>query len=239
MQLRYKAVLFDLDDTLFDHQFHRRRALQALKVAAGLPDHIGLGQLETAHEGHLQRTHVLLLAGKMSLDQARSERLRATLGDCGRQVHGDEMPAFELAYRSAYEQGWQAVPGAIALVDALREAGARIGVVTNGRAQDQYPKLDRISLRARVDFVVVSQEVGCEKPSREFFALAATRARADFHECVVVGDLWNTDIAGALGCGMGAVWLNRYERPSGRDARVAEIRSFTPLDSVLRHFSLN
>ena len=34
--LRYKTAFFNLDDTLFDHEVHRREALAALKIAARL-----------------------------------------------------------------------------------------------------------------------------------------------------------------------------------------------------------
>ena len=68
-----------MEDTLFDHQAHRREALTAVKVAAGIDPVIEVASLEAAHERHLQRTHSLLLAGAMTHNKARLERLRETL----------------------------------------------------------------------------------------------------------------------------------------------------------------
>jgi beta-phosphoglucomutase-like phosphatase (HAD superfamily) len=59
------AVLFDLDDTISDHQYARRSALAALQHAN--PELAGqtIRSLEFAHEWHLQATHTLLLAGRL------------------------------------------------------------------------------------------------------------------------------------------------------------------------------
>src|SRR6476661_528179 len=93
--LRYKAFFFDLDDTLFDHQVHRREALTALKVAAGLSPETAIASLEASHERHLQRTHGLLLAGAITLERARLERLHGTLADHGLQADAEQLASFE------------------------------------------------------------------------------------------------------------------------------------------------
>lgn len=233
--LRYKAVFFDLDDTLFDHRAHRREALAALRAAVRLNGDVA-ASLEAAHERHLQRTHGLLLAGAITLEQARLERLRGALADHGLEVDDERLASLEAVYRSAYDRHWRSVPGSVELLDALKRAGAWVAVATNGRKNDQLAKLQRLGLLPRVDDVLISEELGCEKPSLEFFALAAKRARCQACECVVVGDLWNTDIVGATASGMSAVWLNRYQRDPQANAAATEIRSFQPLESVLEHF---
>jgi FMN phosphatase YigB (HAD superfamily) len=47
--LKYRAALFDLDDTLFDHQAHRREALAALGWNIPALSGISLEALESAH----------------------------------------------------------------------------------------------------------------------------------------------------------------------------------------------
>lgn len=234
--LRYRAVFFDLDDTLFDHQAHRREALAALKLAAGLNPAIEVASLEAAHERHLQRTHRLLLVGGCTLEQARRDRLRATLAEYGLKANDTRLAELEDVYRRAYVRDWRAVPGSIELLVRLRQAGAWLAVVTNGRKADQIPKLERLSLLHRVDEVLISEVLGCEKPSPDFFSQAAARARVHPSDCLVVGDLWNTDIVGAASSGMSAMWLNRYGREPETNAVAIEIRSFSPIEAVLKHF---
>jgi HAD superfamily hydrolase (TIGR01509 family) len=236
MRLKYRTVFFDLDDTLFDHQRHRRDALIALRQAAGLADDIDVLALERAHDRHQQLTEQRLMAGELSLAQARLERLRGTLREFGTDAGDEQLLALENIYVAAYEREWTTVPGAIELLHALRQAGARLVLITNGRVQNQYPKLERLGLRAHLDEVLVSEEVGCEKPSMQFFQLALARGRCRANEGIVVGDLWHTDILGAHQMGMAAIWLNRYGYPRGPLAQPIEITSYVPLEQTLRLF---
>jgi putative hydrolase of the HAD superfamily len=236
MRPRFKAALFDLDDTLFDHQLHRREALTALRETAGIAPAVTIEQLENEHDEHLQSTYQLLLAGQLSIAQARTERMRSMLQAFG-AGHGDaEVQLCEDLYRAVYDRRRRAIPGAIDLVDALKAAGVWIGIVTNGGSPEQRAKIEALDLARRADGIFISAELGCEKPSREFFGRALGAANVAAHECIVVGDLWPTDIQGALNAGCEAVWLNRYQRTAGPHPRVREIRSLEPLADVLSHF---
>jgi FMN phosphatase YigB (HAD superfamily) len=70
--------------------------------------------------------------------------------------------------------------------------------------------------------------------ARQFFEHAVARAGAAASECIVIGDLWEIDIQGALGMGMDAIWLNRYGRSGGPAAGVTEVTSLLPTDALLR-----
>jgi len=239
MRLKYKTVLFDLDDTLFDHQWHRRDALQALRDEAGLSYDIDVLALERAHDRHSDRAHQLLVSGELSPEQERIERMRGTLLEFGVRAGDERLLNLENVYAAAYDRDWKTVPGAVELLDALRAAGAWISVITNGCARDQYPKLERLGLGSRLDDVVVTDLTGCEKPSQRFFEVALSRAGSKPGECVVVGDLWHADIVGAHRSGIDAIWLNRYALAPGRDARAIEITSYLPTEATLRHFTLS
>jgi putative hydrolase of the HAD superfamily len=87
-----------------------------------------------------------------------------------------------------------------------------------------------------VDDLIVSEFVGFRKPSREFFRHALERTGFAPSECVVVGDLWDIDIQGALNAGLDSIWLNRYDQTYEPHPNVIEIKSLTPTDVVLRLF---
>src|SRR5437763_1173123 len=78
-----KAVLFDLDDTIFDHQHARRAALAMLqRVHAPLSGRT-IRDLEIAHERHLQTTFAQLASQALSLTESRHERMRLFFADHG------------------------------------------------------------------------------------------------------------------------------------------------------------
>lgn len=113
----------------------------------------------------------------------------------------------------------------------------QIAVITNGRTLEQTAKLQALEVQDAVDFVFTSEAVGSEKPAREFFAHVTSRLSADCSQCVVVGDLWETDIQGALNSGIDAIWLNRYDRSYWPTPRVHQVTSLEPLEEVLRFFT--
>jgi putative hydrolase of the HAD superfamily len=236
MKPRFKAALFDLDDTLFDHQFHRREALTALRDVVAIDPAVTLAQLEEAHDVHLQRTHQLWLAGHLTLDEARRERLHATLRGFGVVADEAALRACEAAYRTAYDRGWRPIAGAIELLQALKQAGLQICLITNGGSREQRHKVEVLGLTPWLDHVFISAEMGCEKPAREYFDFALAGAGVAAEECIVVGDFWPNDIAGALTAGCEAIWLNRYQRTGGPHPRVREVTGWEPLGEVLPLF---
>ena len=236
MTPKYRAALFDLDDTLFDHQAHRREALAAVARHVPALHAVDVFELEAAHEAHLQRTHGAVLNGSLSIAEARTERMRRLLADFGIQADSALEDNCEKIYREAYDREWRAVPGARELLQSLHEHGVWLAVITNGLWSEQAAKLRKLGLDSVVDDLIVSELVGARKPAREFFSHAVERTGYRSSECIVVGDLWDTDIQGALNFELNAIWLNRYGRAYGAHPAVTQIDSLVPIDAVLRLF---
>lgn len=103
-----------------------------------------------------------------------------------------------------------------AMLEAVRRAraaGFRTGLVSNSWGAGRY---DRAAFDDLFDAVVISGEVGLNKPEPEIFRLAAERAAAPPEECVLVDDL-KENCAGAEAVGMTAI-LHR-----GADRTVPEL----------------
>jgi putative hydrolase of the HAD superfamily len=91
---------------------------------------------------------------------------------------------------------------------ALRGAGLRLAVVTNGLSISQRTKLQAMGFTDRVDVIVVSEEVGVKKPALRIFAHALDGLSGlTPRQCLFVGDNPYNDIVGASDFGMHAVWL--------------------------------
>ena len=177
-----KAVLFDLDDTIFDHRHCRQAALTAL--AQAYPSIAGheLRTMEASHERHLQTTHALLLDGGISLSEARHERMRRLFSDFGAVVSDSQLPGIEHVYRIAYESNRRPIPGVISIITALKKT-LKIGVVTNGLVVEQEEKISMCGLGGIIDVTVISEKAGVKKPSREIFHLALTELKVSAAEC--------------------------------------------------------
>jgi putative hydrolase of the HAD superfamily len=236
MKPKYRAALFDLDDTVFDHQANRREALAA--VARTIPELsvTDVRDLEAAHDVHLQITHVAVLDGTLSIVEARIKRMQGMLGNFGIRADVALANRCEQIYREAYDREWHAVPGAPELLRSLRQLGVWLGIITNGLWSEQTTKLRRLGLESEVDEMIVSELVGAQKPAREFFTHAVARTGVAPSQCIVIGDLLETDIKGALDFGLDSIWLNRYGRTCEPHPSVVEITSLTPLETTLQLF---
>ena len=112
---------------------------------------------------------------------------------------------------AADHTGWLPFEGAAEALADLRRRGYRLGVITNWDPSARRLLAAR-GLDGFFEQVVVSCEVGCEKPDRRIFELAAGAAGVRPAECLYVGDNYYVDAVGARGAGMEPVIVNRFGR---------------------------
>ena len=129
-------------------------------------------------------------------------------------------------------------PEQLRVVKGLREQGVKLGVITNAttkRLQTQRRKIAALHLEDLFDVVVVSGELGIHKPDRRIFDHTAKLLGVKNEECIYVGDDPNSDIAGALGADMEAVWLDNWNICSesfAEDPRAHRVKS------ILEYFKI-
>jgi HAD superfamily hydrolase (TIGR01549 family) len=118
-------------------------------------------------------------------------------------------------YAQSYIECFDRESESIDAVMTLRDAGWKVGVVTNGPTTQQMAKLRQTGLESVVDAVVVSEAFGVSKPDASIFREAARRCGLEL-EGWMVGDSPSADIAGAARCGLHTIWVSRgREWPSG------------------------
>jgi len=224
-----RTVIFDLDDTLSDHSFSSRGGLQALQgrypALAARP----LEQLEAHYLELLNRYHLAILAGRETEDTARPARYRDFFAACGQPLAEDQLPAATACYRTGYLAARRAVPGAAALLTAVRARGCRVAVLSNHYAPaEQEQKLTDCGLARLVDRLFVSAALGFSKPHPEAFRAPLAALGASQSETVMVGDSLESDVRGALDAGLRAVWLNRRGLPVPADLGVPVLAALEP-----------
>ncbi|QKG52517.1 HAD family hydrolase [Hymenobacter sp. BRD67] len=224
------TVLFDLDDTLFDHAATARAALAA--TAAGRPTLHGVpvDELYQRYSDLLEEMHPRVMRGELSYLVARQLRFQQLLAPYEPEPAVAEVTLLAEQHYGHYQRLRQPVAGALALLQRLKPA-VRIGIVTNNRTDEQREKLRFLGMSSLVDALVTSEDVGVLKPDPAIYQVALERLRATPAETVMVGDNWSADVLGALAVGIRPVWLNRTgaARPL---AHVAELTSLEPVAEV-------
>lgn len=229
-----KAVLFDLDDTLFDHLHSTRQGLLAVCRAYPCFQQRPIEELFADYTRLLDEVHLSVLNGSLSIDEARRERFRRFF-----LLHGPEtndlLQTIEhaaLLHRETYQASRQAVAGVGPLLEYLHER-VKIAVVTNNLVAEQIDKLRHLKLDRFIDELVTSEETGSIKPDPGIFRAALERAGCRAQETVMIGDAWQADVLGATGAGIRAIWLNRTGNACPDPALAAELRAFEPIEKAL------
>lgn len=209
------AVLFDMDETLIEHA---RTGYDICRdVYDAFPEQLGhvdaqdfirtLGQ----KAGDLWR---MMFDGVVSGDIARPYTFVNTL----RSLDADESIAGALldAFESILVESTTLARDAVSVMETLRAAGIRVGIVTNGYTGMQSRKIEHHALHDNADFVLISEAVGYHKPHPGIFEEALKRAGAAAETTLFVGDNLVNDISGALGAGIAAVLIDRDGRRTAR-----------------------
>lgn len=209
-QGRPRAIFFDMDDTLLD-------------TSGGVMESWELACREVAPAVGVEwdelRKAILREMANFWRDEAAVEHWRTRLADAREHVIGLTLKAEGLdtsfAHQISESCGIAREERLVMFEDAretlgwLREAGYRLGLITNGPAGMQRSKVQRFELAPLFDVVVIEGEFGFGKPSPRVFehALQATGATAD--EAWHIGDNLYADIGGAQGAGLQATWIHR------------------------------
>jgi HAD superfamily hydrolase (TIGR01549 family) len=116
---------------------------------------------------------------------------------------------------------------------AISARGCKVGVISNA-SNDTIKVYDEMGLSPLIDMVVTSEEAGFFKPQPGIFRMALERAGVTPDEAVHVGDQYEMDTVGALGAGMKAVLLDRYDLFDGYNyqPRINALSELSPLIQI-------
>ena len=139
--------------------------------------------------------------------------------------------ALETMYR-ATERHWQLESDALPTLQTLKEAGYRLGMITNAANADNANRLiDMFELRPYFDVIFISAVERIRKPDTRIYTRALTRLEVPAVNAVMVGDTLTADILGAQNAGLRAVWLTqRADRPENQ--RSGDIQPDAVIESL-------
>jgi 2-haloalkanoic acid dehalogenase type II len=232
---RIKAVFFDLDDTLCDDaSAWRACACKAAELGASHAPEIDVPRLVDEFLQISERYWISLepIQEKRALKDVRAEQWREALTVCGINAPPDLATLMADEYGRRRSTEIALFPDAIPTLQALRAAGLKLALLTNGLASTHVEKVAHLGLESLVDHVVIAGALGHFKPDAPIFHYALNLCEAAPDEAIMVGDDPANDIAGAQVVGIKAFWFNPggkaypqgLARPEGGElARLSDI----------------
>ncbi|MFK0231526.1 HAD family hydrolase [Streptomyces vinaceus] len=202
-----RAVLWDIDDTLFDYTGADTAGLARRLAEEGIAERYGSPAQALALWREITTRHWdRFAAGEVDFQEQRRDRVRDFLGEPA--MSAAEADGWFDRYVVHYKAAWTLFPDVVPVLDALA-AGYRHGVLSNSSTVNQDPKLRHLGLRERFEVLLCAAELGVSKPEAEAFLAACEALGLPPGEVAYVGDQPEIDARGARDAGLTAVWLDR------------------------------
>ena len=227
------AVIFDTDNTLYPYDKSHAKALEATRQKAVRVLGITHAQFDEAFDEARRQIKARLLNTASS--HSRLLYFQRMLELIGLRTQVLMALDFEQTYWRVFLMNSQLFEGIKGLLDDLRLHGIPTAIVTDLTAQIQFRKIVYFGLDHYFDYVVTSEEAGCDKPHAAAFNLAVEKFGPVNGPFWMVGDNPICDIAGARQT-IGAVTLQKkhdgvhvMEGEAGPDVLFedyADLRSF-------------
>lgn len=210
---QYKAIFIDWDDTIGDFIGAASTSLHEIYDMYHMTDYFESYD-EFSHLYHLHNLQLWQLYGddKVTKEFLWVDRFRWPI------LHGSKSQVVPSAQidQLAYQIGedflrlttahFSLLPGAEELVRYLAQKYPLV-VLSNGFIEVQYDKINRSGLRDCFAHIVLSEEVGCQKPNPRIYETALQLCGMRAEEVLMIGDSWYSDIRGAINAGIDQLWI--------------------------------
>jgi putative hydrolase of the HAD superfamily len=207
-----EAVLIDLDDTILDDSgcvevcWNDAVAEAAVRLSGVSPQDL--------------RAAIDRQASWYWSDAERHRTGRLDLRFCTRSIVTEAFAELGIAdtnlahqtsdlYRDLREERAELFPDAIETLNTFRDAGVRLGLMTNGAGPAQRAKLERFGLTSYFDHVVIEGEFGCGKPDERVFHSLLSALRVAPEKTWAVGDNLEFDVLAPMRLSIHGIWVNR------------------------------
>ena len=153
---------------------------------------------------------------------------------------GDTLVAEETVIHNSCGQAITAkvIEGVFEVLGTMRKDGYRTAMIANANSADARNIIATCGLENYFDVIVISEEVGIEKPDKQIFQVALKRLGIEAGNAVMVGNRIDADIVGANRVGVKSVWFrwnDCYEETIGSEDEKPDfiIKSLAELPGIL------
>lgn len=222
-----KTVFLDLDDTIFDFRACERVAISKTLSAFSVDP---TDEIVERYSEYNKLQWEALERGEITRDEVITRRFELLFKSLGMEIDPWQVQAH---YEHNLSMEHIFMTGAEPLLLALSALGKyKLYAATNGMEAVQRRRIRESGIDAYFDGFFISECIGCNKPSREFFERCfAEISGFDKSEAIIIGDSMTSDIKGGKNAGILTCLFNpRKKKISGDIIPDYEIES---LDQII------
>jgi putative hydrolase of the HAD superfamily len=227
-----RHIFFDLDHTIWDFDKNAQETLNELYIQHEL-DVLGCGTVEEFVSRYTENNHELWRQyhlGSITKETLRSERFNRTFLQLG--IDPEKVPhQFEDDYVRITPTKKNLFAGTEKVLTYLQQKYT-LHIISNGFKESTLMKMSVCDLNPYFSNVIISEDVGVNKPDKRIFEYALEKASASKEESIMIGDSLEADVRGALDFGMKAIYFNPLKAVKPEDVDWEIHR----LEDLLHHF---
>ena len=223
-----KNVFFDVDDTVISYQESFPGVIKEMFGKYGYS--YDINEVKRAYTEQSTALWDAVERGEISGTELRNRRWPQIMRALN-LPEGEEME-LENVFRTALSHNYPLEKGALELFKYLKEKGYKVVIASNACQWQQEIRIEKSGLGQYTYGVYCSNEIGFEKPHKEFFDAVLKMSDSKPEETLMVGDSITADVGGAKNAGLKACWYN----PNGNEDTVGAdyvIGSLTDLMKIL------
>jgi putative hydrolase of the HAD superfamily len=227
-----RAVLFDWGDTLMRFAYDPELVSAGHRAGLAAIGRDDVPEADAVTEHFRERYEPFFWVPGTVEELEYPGLVRELLAEFGIEPSDEELDRFLEAEHAAWAPARQLGATSLALLDALRDRGLKVGLVSNAFDPGWllHEDLARMGLGERLDVAVFSSEVGKRKPHPAIFEAALERLGVEPERALFVGDRRYEDVRGSKEAGMTAVlalWFRADEDERGLEP---DYEAFTAMD---------
>lgn len=203
-----KHIFFDLDHTIWDFDRNAQETLLELYEVYQLKT-LGLHCANEFIERYTENNHRLWQQyhlGEITKERLREERFRQTFLELG--IKPEHVPhQFEEDYVRISPTKTNLFSGAEKVLSYLQKK-YQLHIISNGFKETTLTKMELSGLNPYFTQIIISEDIGVNKPDSKIFEYALQKASATLQESIMIGDSLEADIRGAQDFGLKAIFFN-------------------------------
>ena len=202
----HNVFLFDLDQTLLDFHASEYKGLKIVVESEGYNFDDDLYRYFKARNKELW---LELEKGTISRTDLFKTRFRLLFEKCGADTAGIDLLKINGNFISAMARNGVLMDGAVDLLRRIRGniPDSRIYIITNGVQENADGRVKSTGIDRLIDGMFVSETLGADKPSVEYFDIVLNAINEPGQDCIVIGDSLTSDMLGAKNAGLTSCWF--------------------------------
>ena len=207
---KVKAVLLDLDNTLYEYELCHQYALKSCWQYFQKNNQISFSKFKKDYES--ARQEVKKYTNGQAASHSRFLYFQRFLEKNIGKTNINSTIKLEKLYWNVFLSKMKLFGGVLDFLRKCRNNNIKICLITDLTAKIQFEKINHLKIGKYLDFVVSSEEAGHDKPHQDIFKLALEKLELRSKDVILIGDDYEKDLAGGEKIGIKTILINSRKK---------------------------